>query len=67
MPACPGSLSAFVGAMAITAGGASAYPTLLGSAMFAVLISLAVISHHIPGPKTTLVAFPEVFAAAASD
>jgi AAHS family 4-hydroxybenzoate transporter-like MFS transporter len=55
-------LSAFVGAMVITAGGASAYLTLLGSAMFFVLVALLVVKRHIPQPTSVRVAKPVVAA-----
>jgi AAHS family 4-hydroxybenzoate transporter-like MFS transporter len=41
-------LSSFVGAAVITAGGASAYLMLLGSAMVATLLALLVVRRHIP-------------------
>ena len=41
-------LSAFAGAAAIAAGGASAYLTLLGAAMTGVLTALLVLQRHIP-------------------
>jgi len=41
-------LSAFAGAMVITAGGASAYLTMLGLAMVFVLVALLVVRRHIP-------------------
>jgi MFS transporter, AAHS family, 4-hydroxybenzoate transporter len=41
-------LSAFAGAAAITAGGASAYLAMLGLAMTGVLIALLVLKRHIP-------------------
>jgi AAHS family 4-hydroxybenzoate transporter-like MFS transporter len=41
-------LSAFAGAAVITAGGASGYLLMLGSAMVIVLIALAVVRRHIP-------------------
>ena len=41
-------LSAFAGAAVITAGGASAYLTMLGSAMILVLVALMVVERHIP-------------------
>jgi len=41
-------LSAFAGAAVITAGGASAYLVMLGSAMVLVLISLSVVRRHLP-------------------
>jgi AAHS family 4-hydroxybenzoate transporter-like MFS transporter len=41
-------LSSFVGAAVITAGGASAYLTLLGSAMAATLVALMTVRRHIP-------------------
>jgi MFS transporter, AAHS family, 4-hydroxybenzoate transporter len=41
-------LSAFAGAAAITAGGASAYLAMLGFAMTGVLIALLVVKRHIP-------------------
>lgn len=41
-------LSAFAGAAVITASGATAYLTLLGTAMFFVLIALLVVKRHIP-------------------
>ena len=44
-------LSAFAGAAAITAGGASAYLTMLGIAMTGVLIALLVLRRHIPSVR----------------
>jgi AAHS family 4-hydroxybenzoate transporter-like MFS transporter len=44
-------LSAFLGAMVITAGGASAFLSLLGSAMLCVTVALLVIKRHIPSLK----------------
>ena len=41
-------LSAFAGAAVITAGGASAYLTMLGLAMTGVLIALLVLRRHVP-------------------
>lgn len=41
-------LSAFAGAAVITAGGATAYLSLLGSAMVCALIALLLLKHHIP-------------------
>mgnify|MGYP001172782695 CR=1 FL=1 len=41
-------LSAFAGAAVITAGGASSYLLMLGSAMVLVFIALAIVRHHIP-------------------
>ena len=41
-------LSAFAGAAVITAGGASAYLLMLGSAMVLVCIALALVKRHIP-------------------
>ncbi|MEM5399938.1 MFS transporter [Paraburkholderia unamae] len=41
-------LSAFAGAVVITAGGAAGYLTMLGAAMALVLIALAVVGRHIP-------------------
>ncbi|MGD0106089.1 MAG: MFS transporter [Rhodopila sp.] len=41
-------LSAFAGAWVITAGGASAYLTMLGLAMVGVLVALMVVRRHIP-------------------
>jgi AAHS family 4-hydroxybenzoate transporter-like MFS transporter len=41
-------LSSFAGAAVITAGGASAYLTMLGGAMVLVLVSLMVVKRHIP-------------------
>ncbi|MGO4329136.1 MFS transporter [Cupriavidus sp. 2TAF22] len=46
-------LSAFLGAIVITAGGASAYLGLLGSAMLFVTVALLVIKRHIPSLKTS--------------
>jgi len=43
-------LSAFAGAMVITAGGATAYLTMLGGAMVLVLVALSVVRRHIPVP-----------------
>ncbi|MEQ1581583.1 MAG: MFS transporter [Steroidobacteraceae bacterium] len=45
-------LSSFVGAAVITAGGATAYLTLLGSAMLGTLIALMVVRRHIPRVHT---------------
>lgn len=42
-------LSSFAGAAVITAGGASAYLSLLGFAMVFALVALAIVKHHIPG------------------
>lgn len=50
-------LSAFAGAAVITAGGASAYLLMLGSAMVLVLVALALVRHHIPAIR------PQRFAA----
>ncbi|WP_321845562.1 MFS transporter [Paraburkholderia bannensis] len=44
-------LSAFAGAAVITAGGAFAYLLMLGAAMAAVLIALAVVRRHIPADQ----------------
>jgi AAHS family 4-hydroxybenzoate transporter-like MFS transporter len=41
-------LSAFAGAMVITAGGSAAYLGMLGSAMLAVLVALLFVRRHIP-------------------
>jgi MFS transporter, AAHS family, 4-hydroxybenzoate transporter len=41
-------LSAFAGAIVITAGGASAYLTMLGAAMLVVCVALGVVKRHIP-------------------
>ncbi|MEJ8849971.1 MFS transporter [Variovorax rhizosphaerae] len=41
-------LSAFAGAMVITAGGAAGYLTLLGSSMLLVTVALLVVKRHIP-------------------
>ena len=41
-------LSAFAGATVITAGGASAYFTMLGAAMVCVPVGLSVVAHQIP-------------------
>jgi AAHS family 4-hydroxybenzoate transporter-like MFS transporter len=41
-------LSAFAGAAVITAGGAMAYLTLLGSAMVFAMIALLIVRRHIP-------------------
>ncbi|MDF3837776.1 MFS transporter [Cupriavidus basilensis] len=41
-------LSAFAGAAVITAGGASSYLTMLGSAMVVVLVALTMVKGHIP-------------------
>jgi MFS transporter, AAHS family, 4-hydroxybenzoate transporter len=41
-------VSAFAGAVLITAGGASLYLAMLGAAMFMVLIALMTVRHHIP-------------------
>lgn len=41
-------LSSFAGAAVITAGGASAYLSLLGYAMVFAFVALAVVKHHIP-------------------
>jgi AAHS family 4-hydroxybenzoate transporter-like MFS transporter len=46
-------LSAFVGAMVITAGGAAGYLTLLGSAMLLVTVALLVVKRHIPRLATS--------------
>jgi len=56
-------LSAFAGAMVITAGGSAAYLGMLGSAMLAVLVALLFVRRHIPGlvragEPATLVARP---------
>ncbi len=45
-------LSSFVGAAVITAGGATAYLTLLGSAMLATLVALMIVRRHIPRVHT---------------
>ncbi|MBS0512482.1 MAG: MFS transporter [Proteobacteria bacterium] len=42
-------LSSFAGAAVITAGGASAYLSLLGFAMVFALVALAIVKRHIPG------------------
>ncbi|SDG36924.1 MFS transporter [Paraburkholderia phenazinium] len=42
-------LSAFAGALVITAAGASGYLLMLGAAMALVLLALAVVRRHIPG------------------
>jgi AAHS family 4-hydroxybenzoate transporter-like MFS transporter len=55
-------LSSFVGAMVITAGGASAYLTLLGSAMFFVLVALLAVKRHIPRPALPRLGKPVVAA-----
>ncbi|WP_027818663.1 MFS transporter [Paraburkholderia bannensis] len=44
-------LSAFAGAAVITAGGAFAYLLMLGAAMAAVLVALAVVRRHIPADQ----------------
>ncbi len=44
-------LSAFAGAAVITAGGAFAYLLMLGAAMAAVLIALAIVRRHIPADQ----------------
>jgi AAHS family 4-hydroxybenzoate transporter-like MFS transporter len=41
-------LSSFAGAAVITAGGAHAYLTLLGSAMVVTLVAMLVVRRHIP-------------------
>ncbi|WP_043459141.1 MFS transporter [Azohydromonas australica] len=51
-------LSAFVGAMVITAGGAAAYLTLLGGSMCFVLIALLTVKRHIPQPASMRVTKP---------
>jgi len=43
-------MSAFAGAMVITAGGSAAYLGMLGSAMLAVLVALLFVRRHIPSP-----------------
>jgi AAHS family 4-hydroxybenzoate transporter-like MFS transporter len=43
-------LSAFAGAMVITAGGATGYMTLLGGAMLLALIALSTVRKHLPRP-----------------
>ncbi|MFD1561213.1 MFS transporter [Paraburkholderia silviterrae] len=48
-------LSAFAGAAVITAGGASAYLLMLGAAMAAVLLALAMVRRHIPAAQTAKV------------
>ena len=60
-------LSAFAGAMVITAGGASAYLTLLGSAMFFVVVSLLVVRCHIPASRSPRKASPEAVPAVVGD
>jgi AAHS family 4-hydroxybenzoate transporter-like MFS transporter len=42
-------LSSFAGAAVITAGGAHAYLTLLGSAMIITLVAMMIMGRHIPG------------------
>jgi AAHS family 4-hydroxybenzoate transporter-like MFS transporter len=44
-------LSSFAGAAVITAGGASAYLSLLGFAMVFALVALALVRRHIPGAR----------------
>jgi AAHS family 4-hydroxybenzoate transporter-like MFS transporter len=41
-------LSSFAGAAVITAGGAHAYLTLLGSAMIITLVAMMIVRRHIP-------------------
>jgi AAHS family 4-hydroxybenzoate transporter-like MFS transporter len=41
-------LSAFAGAVVITAGGANAYLSMLGTAMVVVLVALLIVQRHIP-------------------
>lgn len=48
-------LSAFLGAIVITAGGSSAYLGLLGIAMLCVTLALMVVKRHIPSPKANRV------------
>jgi MFS transporter, AAHS family, 4-hydroxybenzoate transporter len=43
-------LSAFAGAMVITAGGAAGYMTLLGGAMLLALVALSTVRKHMPRP-----------------
>lgn len=47
-------LSAFAGAAVITAGGATAYLALLGSAMFLAMVALLIVRRHIPGRDVLL-------------
>ncbi len=51
-------LSAFAGAAIITAGGASAYLSMLGLAMVGVLVALMIVRDHIPGTGRKVAARP---------
>lgn len=60
-------LSAFLGAMVITAGGAAGYLTLLGSAMLLVTVALLVVKRHIPQLASSKAATPSAVSVALSD